>query len=139
MPARRAISYSWYNSGGMSGLENVVALGAAASSVMTSSTCADTSGLCFSGEGKKKKKAALQCSSAAAAAGAFGGFNLVTVGGIKVETWGKSRTPVLSEVFRSKGAKGVVPFKESHIIVGVSFFFLLLEIKSSYICNEIEN
>lgn len=56
MPARRAISYSWFNSGGMSGLENVVALGAAASTVMTSSTCADTSGLCFSREGKKRKQ-----------------------------------------------------------------------------------
>lgn len=108
----------------MSGLENIVALGAAASSAMTSSTCADTAGRCFSGEGKKESSSAVQqCSSAAAAAGAFGGFNLVTVGGIKVETWGKSRTPVLSEGFRSKGVKGVVPFKELRIIVGVSFFF----------------
>lgn len=60
MSARRAISYSWYNSGGMSGLENVVALGAAASSAMTSSTCADTAGLCFSGEGKKESSSAVQ-------------------------------------------------------------------------------
>lgn len=40
MPARRATSQGWYNSGG---LENVVALRAAASGAMASSTCADVS------------------------------------------------------------------------------------------------